>query len=35
MTTPAAVRALLRVLLKAHAPQTAQQAATSGPEGNG
>jgi len=35
MTTPAAARALLRVLLKAHAPQTAQQAATSGPEGNG
>lgn len=31
--TPAAARALLRVLLKAHAAQTAQQAATSGPEG--
>ena len=31
--TPAAARALLRVLLKAHAAQTAQQAATSGQEG--
>ena len=31
--TPAAARALLRVLLKAHAAQTDQQAATSGPEG--
>ena len=31
--TPAAARALLRVLLKAHAAQTDQQAATGGPEG--
>ena len=31
--TPAAARALLRVLLKAHAAQTDQPAATSGPEG--
>ncbi len=31
--TPAAAQALLRVLLKAHAAQTAQQAATSGQEG--
>jgi len=31
--TPVAARALLRVLLKAHAAQTAQQTATSGPEG--
>ena len=31
--TPAAARALLRVLLKAHAAQTDQQAATSGQEG--
>jgi hypothetical protein len=31
--TPAAARALLRVLLKAHAAQNDQQAATSGPEG--
>jgi len=31
--TPAAARALLRVLLKAHAAQTDEQAATSGQEG--
>ena len=31
--TPAAARALLRVLLKAHAAQNDEQAATSGPEG--
>jgi hypothetical protein len=31
--TPAAARALLRVLLKAHAAQTARQAANSGQEG--
>ena len=31
--TPAAAQALLRVLLKAHAAQTSEQAATSGPEG--
>jgi hypothetical protein len=31
--TPAAARALLRVLLKAHAAQSDEQAATSGPEG--
>jgi hypothetical protein len=31
--TPAAARALLRVLLKAHAAQTAEQAADSGQEG--
>ena len=31
--TPAAAQALLRVLLKAHAAQAAQQAATSGQEG--
>ena len=35
LLTPAAARALLRVLLKAHAAQTAQQAADSGQEGNG
>jgi hypothetical protein len=34
--TPVTARALLRVLLKAHAAQTAaQQATTSGPEGKG
>ncbi|HLI40230.1 MAG TPA: hypothetical protein VKV35_01100 [Streptosporangiaceae bacterium] len=31
--TPAAARALLRVLLKAHAAQSAQEAAASGREG--
>ncbi len=31
--TPAAARALLRVLLKAHAAQNNEHAATSGPEG--
>jgi hypothetical protein len=31
--TPAAARALLRVLLKAHAAQNDEQATTSGPEG--
>jgi hypothetical protein len=33
--TPVTARALLRVLLKAHATQTAQQTTTSGPEGKG
>ncbi|HUY45381.1 MAG TPA: hypothetical protein VMV92_06605 [Streptosporangiaceae bacterium] len=32
---PAAARALLRVLLKAHAAQTSGEAAASGPEGKG
>jgi hypothetical protein len=31
--TPAAARALLRVLIKAHAAQSDEQAATGGPEG--
>jgi hypothetical protein len=33
--TPVAARALLRVLLKAHAAQAAEQTAMSGPEGKG
>jgi hypothetical protein len=33
--TPAAARALLRILLKAHAAQTGQQAAMGDPEGKG
>ena len=33
--TPAAARALLRVLLKAHAAQTSQEVAANGQEGNG
>jgi hypothetical protein len=31
--TPGAATALLRILIKAHAAQTARQAADSGPEG--